>query len=64
MSAQEKRGAVIALHNEGVLPSEIAKRLKMYVATVCKQIKRYKELVNLDDGPRSGRSVTAATKKK
>ena len=63
MSTKEKRGAVIALHNEGVSPSEIAKRLEMYLATVCKQIKRYKELGTLDDRPRSGRPVTATTKK-
>ena len=63
MSAKEKRGAVIALHNEGVSSSEIAKGHKMYVVTVCKQIKHYNKLVTLDDRPRSGRPVTATTKK-
>ncbi len=63
MSAKEKRDAVIALHKEGVSPSEIAKRLEMHLSTVWKQIKRYKELDTLDDRSRSERPVTATTKK-
>jgi inhibitor of nuclear factor kappa-B kinase subunit alpha len=63
MSAKEKRGAVVALHNEGLSPSEISKRLEMDLSTVCKQIKRYKQLGTLEDRPRSGRPVTATTKK-
>ena len=61
MMSKEKRAAVISLHNEGVPPVNIAKRLIMDLSTVCKQIKRYKELGSLMDRPRSGRPVTACT---
>ena len=35
----------------------------MYVATMCKHIKRYKDLGTLDDRSRSGRPATVTTKK-
>ena len=63
MSGKEKRGAVVALHNEGISPSEISKWLEMDLSKVSNQIKRYKELGTLHDRPRSGRPGTATTKK-
>ncbi|RCN35329.1 hypothetical protein ANCCAN_18796 [Ancylostoma caninum] len=44
MISKGKRGAVIALHREGVPNSEIARRLRMPRSTVYDAVKRFRQL--------------------
>ncbi|XP_058810201.1 uncharacterized protein LOC131675290 [Phymastichus coffea] len=51
----EKRGAVLALHNEGISYREIAKKLKISLKGVHSTIKRFEDTGNHHDRPRTGR---------
>ncbi|RCN31708.1 hypothetical protein ANCCAN_22496 [Ancylostoma caninum] len=59
MSSKEKRGAVIALHREGVKNSEIARRLRMPRSTVYDAVK-FRQLEDCKDRPETGRPVSEA----
>jgi inhibitor of nuclear factor kappa-B kinase subunit alpha len=61
VASKQKRGAVIFLHNEGKSAPFISKTLGIPIRTVYDAIKRYKELGNIQDRPKSGRPVTACT---
>lgn len=63
MSTNQGHEAIIALHQKGKKQKEIASALNIAQSTVSKTIKRYKELGTTEDRPRSGRPVTATTKK-
>ncbi|KIH69388.1 hypothetical protein ANCDUO_00267 [Ancylostoma duodenale] len=56
----EKHGAVIALHREGVPNSEIAKRLRMPRSTVHDAVKRLRQLVDCRDRSNTSNSVSEA----
>ncbi|RCN39870.1 hypothetical protein ANCCAN_14211 [Ancylostoma caninum] len=55
MSSKEKRGAVIALHREGVPNLEIARRLRMPRSTVYDAVKRFRRPGDCKDRPKAGR---------
>ena len=55
------RESIIALHLKNVRQCDIAKRLDVCRKLVSKTMKRYQELGNIQDRPRSGRPVTAVT---
>ncbi|RCN36793.1 hypothetical protein ANCCAN_17325, partial [Ancylostoma caninum] len=60
MTSKEKCGAVIALHREGVPNSEIAKRLRTPRSTAYDAIKRFRQLGDCKDRPKTGLPVSAA----
>ena len=54
-STDATRGAITALHREGISISEIARRTRVSRPTVYRWIRRYEETGRLDDMQRSGR---------
>ena len=58
-----KREAIIELHRAGKKNSEIVKLIKAPRSTVYHTVKRFNELGNAADRPRSGRPRTARTPK-
>ena len=58
-----QREAIIELHRAGKKNSDIIKLIKAPKSTVYNTIKRFKELGNASDRPRSGRPRTPRTQK-
>lgn len=63
--AIEKRGAIVALRNEGIPYREIAKKLKISLKGVHSTVKRFNETGSYHDRPRIGRpKVTTSSEDK
>lgn len=61
VKTKDRRASILALHQAGITPADIAKRLLIPRTTVFNNLKRFKETGTMDDRPRSGRPKTATS---